>query len=541
MAAKDELFNLDLHILDEKEIRDKNIGKITTGSIFEPSSNNFSKEGLFSTEIFGPIGSSLRNERFGYIDLKLPIFHPIVFKQLVALRRVYKEILAGTKRAKWSAKDKDFVIVGDEEGETGFTFFCKHVTKLDFEKTESLLRNSRLMITSKFVKPENMLRYFLVLPAGLRDYTVNKQGQPSEDEINNLYRRLLMTSNMITNTNLKEESIQMLDPIRYRMQMNAQAIYEYIMNLLGSNDGKNKFIQGKWAKRGVINGTRNVLTPSPINIPDLDSPNKIGVNDTVIGLFQYLKAITPLTIFHVHREFINNIINPNDDRLLLVDPKTMKSDYFQVSVKKRDDWLTNDGLESTINKLAQYSVREEAVKIDGKYLMLVYDTGDTITCIKHTDDITDDMKKELIRPITYGELFYISIYDIRNKYPGVFTRYPVIEEGSIYPSYTYVKTTAVGRTVTLKKDGVEKTLYEYIKFGEEWVESLSCSLVHLAKLGGDFDGDKCSYTILYSDEAVAEINKVLSDTSYYLTNGKITYSSDINTSNLVFKHMSTGV
>lgn len=536
--TKDDLFNLEILLLTPEMI--SRMGEVKTGSIFEPSSNVFNKEGLFSTTTFGQLGSTARMESYGYIDLKVPVFHPLVFKQIVNLKGIYGDIIAGTKYAKWDNSKKDFEIVKDGEGETGFSFFLQHVGKIDFQETGSLQRSSRINITKKFTKEENMLRYLLVIPAGLREYSVNKQGQPQEDEINNLYRKVLMTANMISNTTLNEDSLKLIDPIRYRLQMNIQAIYEYIANLLGKNEGKNKFIQGKWAKRGIINGTRNVITPFPGEIKDLDDTNNITVNHTVIGLYQYLKAIMPITIFQLHKEFINNIMNPNDDNVLLVNTKTMKSEFTQIPVKKKDDWLTNDGVENIVNKMAQAVTREEPVMIADHYLMLVIDTGDTITCLQHTDEIPEGTDKKYIRPITYGELFYISIYDTRDKYPGLFTRYPITGLGSIYPSWTYVKTTAKARTVKLIKNNEEKELIEYIKFGEEWYESLSCSPTHIAKLGADYDGDKCSYTILYSDEAIQEIKNILNDKGFYINNGVLNYSSDTNTTNLIFKHMSTG-
>lgn len=531
----DSLFNVEILIPNEKQI--STLGEVKTGAIFEPSSSIFNKDGLFSTSIFGPIGSAMRNKRCGYIDLKLPIIHPLVYKQIVKLSSFYSKIINSEAYAVFDNSKKDFVLSTREGGETGFNFFLKHITKVNFDTRNSLARESRVNVAREYLKPDKLLRYLIVLPAGLRDYTVNKQGQPSEDEINNLYRKVLMTSNIVSNTSMSDENLKYLDPTRLKIQKNVVEIYDYILNLLGTNGGKNKFIQGKWAKRGTVYGTRNVITPSPINVQDLDAENKVGVNDTVIGLYQFLKGIFPAVPYFVQKEFINNLIDPSNPQVLAVNPKTMKSEFISIKQKDLDTWLTSDGIETTVNKMIQPVNREEPVLISDHYMMLVYDTGDTIECIRSTDDIDDSYDKTKLRPLTYGELFYISIYDVRTKYPGLFTRYPITGEGSIYPSDTYVKTTYVSRTITLKKDGISKVMYEYIKPGEEWVESLSCSPIHLGRLGGDFDGDKCSYVLLFTDESIAEAKKVMNSKAFYLSNGSLTYSSGFNTSDLVVQHM----
>ena len=72
-------FNIDLLILDKNKT--KQLKPITKLNIFETSSQNFDPDGLYSTEIFGPVGSELRNDSFAYIDLKIKILHPLVYQQ----------------------------------------------------------------------------------------------------------------------------------------------------------------------------------------------------------------------------------------------------------------------------------------------------------------------------------------------------------------------------------------------------------------------------------------------------------------------------
>ena len=57
----------------------KAIRPVRALDIFEGSSENFHPDGLFSVEIFGRVGDERRNRRFSYVDIKVPVFHPVVY------------------------------------------------------------------------------------------------------------------------------------------------------------------------------------------------------------------------------------------------------------------------------------------------------------------------------------------------------------------------------------------------------------------------------------------------------------------------------
>ena len=129
-----DLFNIDILVLKEENLAQ--LGEVTTGSIFEPSSNVFNKKGLFSLETFGQLGTSDRMERYGYINLRVPVLHPLVYKQLTDLKGLYKEIMAGNKRVKWDNTIKDFVLAKEGQGETGYTYFLKYVDKIKWSELD---------------------------------------------------------------------------------------------------------------------------------------------------------------------------------------------------------------------------------------------------------------------------------------------------------------------------------------------------------------------------------------------------------------------
>ena len=479
-----KLFNIDL-ILGLKE-KKKFLKPVTSLHIFEPSSTIFKKDGLFSLEIFGPLGSDARSKLISYVNLNIPIMHPLIYQTYIKLKGFYGEIMSGKGYAVFDNKTKDFIPLPKEQGgQTGYTFFINHMEHIKFEDRKSESRKYRIKLIEKYGKKEHMFTEWIVLPAGLRDYTVSPDGRPTEDEINSLYRKLLATSNMLLNNTITEDNQELFDPVRLRIQKTVFEIYSHIIALL---DGKNKFIQNQWVKRAVKDGTRNVITSIKPMINDLDTDNKISSNHTIVGLYQFVKSIRPLTINKVLTKFSSKIFNQYTNEVNLVNPKTMKYETYEIKVENRDEWLSPSGINNIMNKLKLTNVLTSPVKIEDKYLLLVYDDSKNIKILYNNNDI-EGLDSKYIRPITYSELFYIAIEDISRNTPAFITRYPVIEKGSIYPSYMYCKTTLHGREVNYQDGLIEKKLYEYPDFNYDWIKSVTPNINRLAGLGGDFDGD----------------------------------------------------
>jgi len=483
VKSEQDLFNLDILYLNKDSL--KYIQEVKVMDIMLSNTQTFNPEGLFSTEIFGPLGNTLRNEKFGYISLGIPIMHPLIFKSLMQLSSLYQNIAHGYKYATFDKKLGDFVLSNYEDGETGYDFFIKHVPLLKLDDRGSDQREHKIKLVKQNIDKIGTMSHFLVLPAGLRDYTVDEAGSPSEDEVNNIYRKLMATCNILKNTSVKPAEYKQFDKIRVKIQNITLELYDHFRLLI---DGKKKFVLGKFAKRGVADGTRNVITPAPVLPNDLDDENLIGINDTTIGLYQFVKAISPITKNKLHSKFITRIFNPETTSALLIDPKSLKSTLVEVPIKKRDEWLSLEGLDGVMNKLSQEDLRVSPVKVDKYYLMLIYDDGKTIELIFNTDYISSELDPKHIRPLTYAELFYLSVYDIRDKYPGYLTRYPVDNMGSIYPTSIYLKTTVVGRKVNLRFNNQLIPIVEYPILTEKFVMSTSPSVTRLKGLGADFDG-----------------------------------------------------
>jgi hypothetical protein len=483
-----ELSAFNIELLIPSEILTNYIRPVTNLAIFEKQSRNFHPEGLFSTEIFGKIATEERNERFSYIDLNVNIFHPVIYKSLASLKKLYVGIMSGKDYAIWDSKKKDFVPATIADGKTGFAFFIKHFKELKFEERPSDSREFNIKLIYKYLN-KGMFNKLLILPAGLRDYEIDSTGKPSEDEINSLYRKVLATANLL-DKNTVEANIEVLDSTIFKLQKAVVEIYEYFRKML---DGKKKFIQGKWAKRAVFNGTRNVITSLPIVAPSINAPTLVGFNQTVVGLYQYSKAILPITIFKLKNSFISRVFTEQGSIAKLVNKETLKLEEVTIDTSYRDMWMSNEGLEQTLNKFSQEELRHLPIEVEGYYMGLIYIGPDkTFKLLQNIDELPEDRDRKYVKPLTFAELIYISLYKSVSKYPCIVTRYPVTGLGSIYPSEVYLKTTNKGLVLTELDELWNKTNFianEFPKPGESFFNSLSPHYSRLGRLGADFDGD----------------------------------------------------
>lgn len=476
------LFNINPMVIDDQHAF--MMGEVTSLAIFESNSQVFDEHGLFSTTIFGPVGSTLRLEKPGYIDLKIPILHPLVYKHLISLNANFDKILSGKMKARFDPDTATFI--EDSSGGTGYEFFMQYIQYVDFKENASRERRDKITLVRAYSIPEYRIQRYFVIPAGLRDYGIDAKGRPTQDEINDLYRKMIATVNMIRNSTVKPDEYAQYDIVRYKLQNIAYDIFMYIKNLI---EGKKGFIQGKWASRAIMDGTRNVITANTSTVKDLRDTRYVGYNHTSVGIYQYVKAIQSLAMHHVHKRFILGAMNPYTNNVKVIDSKTMKTTVKTVAPKVKDAWLTRAGLTSIFNKFEQDVTKSDYAKIGDDYIALIDDQKDKIFVIKDTNNVPNGANLANARPITYTELVYISIYDTVADARCLVTRYPVTGTGSIYPSRVYLKTTMVGREVDCYVDDEVLHLTEYPIDGQRFLNSVSPGFAHLGRLGADFDGD----------------------------------------------------
>lgn len=475
-------FNVDLLMLKDQDV--KNIPRIKVLDIFDGFSRNFHRDGLFSTDTFGKVGEERRNRLYAYIDLRLPILHPILFKTISDLKGLYEEIIAGKTYATFNKDLGDFEKADVITGKTGYSFFMQHLPDLKLEERPGPKREFNIKLFEKY-RNNTTFNKLLVLPAGLRDYEVDENGKPSEDEINGLYRKVLSISNMIENINLNANS-EYLDASRFSLQIEVNKVYAYIKNIL---EGKKSFILGKWASRKIFNSTRNVIT-SYIHTPkDLNDPTTPGTNQSVVGLYQFMRAILPLAIKQVRDGFLSEVFLGPNSPAALVNRDTFKKELVPVDPEYYDSWMTNEGIEKLMAKYGQENLRHDYLSIGNYYFGLIYKGNDgAYKIFQDKDDLPDTMSMDDVTPLTFTELLYLSVFKDSDKIPALVTRYPISGYGSIYPSYVYLKTTVKSEVRYELDHNWEKTdniAKEFPILGQQFFNSISVAVSHIARMGAD--------------------------------------------------------
>lgn len=424
--------------------------------IFDGGPEKFHADGLFSTTIFGRVGSEERDRRFSYIDIKATVFHPLIFHTLVALRGLYGGIMQGKAYALWNEKEKDFDPSDEVNGQTGYAFFFKYWNSIIFKRTESPKRDARIALIEKY-KPVAITNKVLVIPAGLRDLQVDADGRTREGELNEFYRSMISTANSIGTTTDMNSTI--MNNSRYSLQMAFNKVFDFIID---SVSGKGGFLQGKWGSRNLIYGTRNVITSMDTSVPVLGAPNSPKQNNTVLGLFQCMKNSLPLAKHGLLQGIVGQAFQTNDGVAYVVDPVTLEKKQVRVPTEIRDKWATNAGLESLINSYREPRMRAKPVMIGEDYLGLIYRPKDRLVYKIFNDikELPEGLLKSDVYPLTYCELFYLSTGPYINDLAMFTTRYPVAGVGSSPPSIPYIKNTVrseMRKNLTLNwEDGGEE-------------------------------------------------------------------------------------
>lgn len=538
MSKLDVPFNIDLLVLDDKACA--TMRPVTSLDTFVGSTKNFNPDGLFSSEIFGVEGTDHRFRRFSYIDMKIPIIHPTIFKALGQIKSLYLDVLARREFAVWDPNLQDLVRSNMADGQTGFEFFCEYLPRIKFPTNDSESRDIAVGLLDKY-RSQALISRLLVIPAGYREFEFSDDGRESSSEINDYYYRIIAVANTINRTTI-ETSPQAYDMQRTSMQNAVMELYDLLSKMV---EGKNNLMLGKMAGRKVFNGTRNVITSMKLDITDLDDPNNVTMNDTHMGLFQYSKAVLPVAIHHVRNGWIAQCFTISGAPVVLTDPETMQANDYVLKAETYNQWLSAEGIEKLISYYREETIRHNPIMIEGKYLGLVYRGPDgTFAFIHGIEELPSDRDPNHCTPITYTELLYYAMYVDSRRYKAFVTRYPITGIGSIYPSNVYLKTTANSEkrreldTETWTVKGGIYVAYEFPILGAPFFNSMSPHPVHLARMGADFDGDTGSGTVVYSEDSIKEVDEFFGLRRAYIgSDGRFINGVDYDTVNYVLANI----
>lgn len=517
MQIKEIPFNIS--ILQPTAELVRTMGRCTTNEIFESGTSIFNQNGLFGAEIFGPVGSEERDRRFGYIELNTKIFHALIFKRLGTLKDLYRGIILGTRYALWDEEIKDFISSTPAEGNTGFAFFVEHFPELQLTATESSLRSLRIKLINDN-KDKALHDKYLVLPAGLRDYTIAETGKGSEDEVNGFYRSLIATSSTISSTSAGRN-----DPIfnaaRSSLQRTSETIFDYFFNVI---KGKRGFILGKWASRTVVYGTANVISPMILSSPRIGSKQTPGINTIQTGMLQTIISFKPLVEFYLRSGWVGQIFGKQaNQEVYLTDKKTLKRKLVELSADQRELWTTTEGFNSLVKRFAKKRLRQRPIIIDGNYLGLVYAGKEGFRIFADIDELPKGFSPDDVYPLNLATLLYVSGYRDWNNNIASATRYPVAGDGSTYIGNIFMRTTVNSSEKPELGEDWQPLGPDYIAtfFPDQAIdapffETMSPHTARIKAQGGDFDGDREAMIGAMSKEAREEYARLKSKRDWYV-------------------------
>ena len=331
----------------EEFIKTHNVKPVTSTNTYSGGGNKLDPNGLFSEQIFGRLGSKDRKKTFGYIDLKTNFIHPEVYKLVLSVNPLFDQLINKKVFCKFNTKEKTFV-KSEEEGETGFSFFIKHLDRIDFTKN---CKDNKLQV-AKFLndnKNKILISKILVLPAGIRDIIQTESGKTiiQYSEITQLYEQLLRKLTLLPD----DDSLfdELVEDVLISIQKMLGEINSWIKNNL---KGKQGLIRGGLLGKVIDYSARVVC----------NTDNKIPLGYVGLGYQICLKLFELFAIHHILKK--DNQLKEMIKAFLKIDDDIGVNDLKNFFTKLAEDpsILEKDKeLENSLFELAKEITKDKVV------------------------------------------------------------------------------------------------------------------------------------------------------------------------------------
>lgn len=503
-------------LLDPKTIVPGVFKQVTSTDSFEGMTQNLNEDGLYSIEIFGKLGSKERDQTEAYIDTKLLIFNPTFLRALLQLKGLYQGILRGSEYAVWDNDEQDFIKSNILEGETGFSFFVKHLTSIKPAKTDSYKRKQRIELFERF-KHIALTSKIIVTPAGIRDIQFEPNGAPTEQEINELYRKLIFRTRVVSISKPEDGENTLYDTVRSGLQNSFNDIDDYIFNL---SEGKGGVFQRRMSTRGVVSGTRNVITARKVSRANLFEDDNVNPNTVDMGFYQALLNFQYNCIHAVLTTYLQNIFTQGSQTAKLVNTKSLEFEYVELHPNVIEKWNTATGLSKLFNGFSNVNIRTKEILLSGHYLALIYDDGTDVCVFNDINDLPQGKSRKFVKPINYLELFYLSCFETIADQISQQTRYPITGIGSIFPSIPNVKTIIGAKPRTVRNIDWEETgrclNFPHRTENPDYFDAMSVDPSREDGLGSDHDGDALNSNSVSAEDSKAQVRELFGKREYYI-------------------------
>lgn len=531
-----------LKLLDPKSIVPGIFKEVTSTDAFEGMTQNLNDEGLYSLDIFGKLGSKERDRTEAYIDTKLGLFNPTYLKALTQIKSLYQGIIKGAEYAVWDPEAKDFIKSNLLDGETGFSFFMRHFKEIVPATTDSYKRKQRVTLVSRF-KPLALTSKVIVIPAGIRDIQFQPNGAPTEPEVTDLYRKLIFRTRVVSLASERDAENPLYDNVRWGLQSAFNDLDQYFFGLL---EGKGGLLQRRLSTRGVVAGTRNVITARKVSRADLFKPNGVNPNSSDVGLYQSLLNFQYVCVHALLAKYLQNIFTIGSQTVKLVNTKTLEYDYVEVPPSTVEKWSTFTGLNKLFNGFSNIHLRNKVIVVENHYLALVYDDGEDVCVLHDINDLPEGKDRKFVKPMTYMELFYLSCQETITQQISQQTRYPIIGIGSIIPVKVNLLTVTGAKPRTIRSADWEimETCdrYPHREEAPDYFDAMSVDPSRESGFDSDHDGDQLNSNSVCAEDSKKQVHDLFGKREYYISgSGRFLYDPVNEPILFMFKAATSGL
>ena len=176
----------------EKFIKEKQAKPVFSEKTFDIVKGEFipNPNGLYSKDIFEGHGIKDAREKYGYIDLKTVILHPLIFKNLKKISGLMYKI--ATSKATAVLVDGVFEEApASAGGKTGLTYLINNWDKIDFDKYKKDTNAFFIEFIKNSQKKLIFVKKIPVIPIIYRPSSI-ENGRVIEDELTELYKKILL-------------------------------------------------------------------------------------------------------------------------------------------------------------------------------------------------------------------------------------------------------------------------------------------------------------------------------------------------------------
>lgn len=502
-----------INLLYMNEFVDINHIKEVKSSILYQKGNVPHPDGLISNEIFG-ITTKDRKETFAYIDLKQKFFHPHIYMVLKYMFRKIEKIISGDV----TCDIIDGKLVTDRGENTGIEYLYENWDKIKWEDPDATgIRKERLDLLKNTPKDYVFIDKLLVIPAFYRDMNTAANGSGETNQLNVLYANIIRSVSLIASKDMFDF---VFNGTNLTIQNNIVGVYNYFKGKLEKKHGiLRKYLMGK----NVDYCTRAVIT-APNYHAERPQDNIIDWQHAGIPISHMCVLCYPFVVNWLKNFFDKEFIQNKYTKSVVPLRKEDKNENIvhEYEVRNPEGYFNDRFITKMIDRYIsdqsyRFSTIPVPILINGKSV------ESKIMFRGYVYDGTADYEKSGIyqRPMTVTDLLYMACADIAEGKHTIVTRYPLLDYFGVFISKIHVLSTI--ETVPMVVNGKIYKWYPSIdinapksKIMRSFIDSCQFSNAYLEGLDGDYDGDQCTFKVVWTQEANAECDRVIHSKAYFL-------------------------